>query len=435
MALRHQHALSPHVRLLPSVIHGPPRLYWLTEEFYPPQIGGVELMASYLSQGLSERGIVTQVITRQTEPASQEDEFLRAVRVRRIQPAGQIKGSGWRALPRMLQYLCHLGRILVAESDQYDVVLISGMKVIPLVALPICRLFQRRCVIRVESTYELIEPMSMESRNIMHFWGRPLPRILARIQRAMLARADVVIAISAEVEEILLEGGLSPSRILRIPNAVDTDKFRPASTEERRRLRGVLGLPLDRTIVLYVGRLSRAKGVALLVDAIPGLLAHDPTLFFALVGTGKGSFDDCELELKSTIAAHGMQASVCMPGPTNHVDDYLRAADLAVFPSRYEGFGVGLIEALATGLPVIATPVGVARELLADGDNAFVSPPDDEHGLRCAVERALRARAAWPDIGKRARSAVEPYAMTSIIAQYEAVLRRLSGRGDVFQGS
>ncbi len=392
-------------------------------------------MASYLSQGVSQRGIVTQVITRQTEPASKDEEFLQAVRVRRIQPAGQIKGSGWRALPRMMRYLSHLGRILVAESNQYDVVLISGMKMIPLVALPICRLFGRRCVIRVESTFELVEPLSTESRSLMRLWGLPLPRVLAHIQQSMLTRADAVVAISAEVEELLLQKGLSASRILRIPNAVDTDKFRPPSPGERTRLRGVLGLPLDRTIVLYVGRLSRAKGVPLLVDAIPDLLARDPTLFFALVGTGKGSFDDCELDLKAAIAKRKIEGSVCMPGSTDHVEEYLRAADLAVFPSRYEGFGVGLIEALATGLPVIATPVGVARELLADGDNAFVFPADDEHGLRCAVQRALSARALWSDIGRRARAAIEPYAMTAIITQYEALLRRLVGRGDALEGS
>ena len=82
----------------------PPRIYYLTEEFYPPQIGGVELMVSYLSHGLAARGVPTEVITRQTLPPALPEEIIGSVRVRRIRPAGLMKGIGWRAVPAMLSY-------------------------------------------------------------------------------------------------------------------------------------------------------------------------------------------------------------------------------------------------------------------------------------------------------------------------------------------
>ena len=105
-----------------------PRIYYLTEEFYPPQIGGVELMVSYLSHGLAARGISTQVITRQPSPPVLPEETIGRVRVRRIRPGGQMKGIGWRALPAVLSYLWRLAFILLSESGRYDVVIVSGRR-------------------------------------------------------------------------------------------------------------------------------------------------------------------------------------------------------------------------------------------------------------------------------------------------------------------
>ena len=404
-----------------------PRIYWLTEEFFPPQIGGVELMAANLSRGLTQRGLATQVITRQTQPRSASEEHIDGVRVRRVPPAGQIKGSGWRAAPRMLRYLTGLALLLIREARQYDIVIVSGMKIIPLAAVPVCRLLQRRCVIRVESTYELVEPLSAESLRVMRRLGALLHAALAKLQRLLLAHADAVIVISAEVEQLLRAGGLSPARFARIPNAVDTDKFRPATASERNDLRRRLGLPVDRTILLYAGRLSRAKGVPLLVDAAPELIARHPGLCIIIVGSGKGSFDDCEAELVEAIRANSLGQDVHMWGPADRVHDYMRAADIAIFPSHYEGFGVGLIEALATGVPVVATPVGIARELVREAETGFVFSPGNRRGLVAAIEAALNARPGWSDLGRRERLAVEPYALERIVTEYEALCRRLCG--------
>lgn len=405
-----------------------PRIYWLTEEFFPPQIGGVELMAANLSRGLAQRGLATQVITRQTQPPSASEERIDNIRVRRVPPAGQIKGSGWRAAPRMLRYLAGLALLLIREVRQYDIVIVSGMKIIPLVAVPVCRLLRRRCVIRVESTYELVEPLSAESLRVMRRLGTLLHAALASVQRFLLAQADAVIVISDEVEQLLRAGGLSPACFARIPNAVDTEKFRPATASERDDLRRRLGLPLDRTVLLYAGRLSRAKGVPLLVEAAPELIARHPDLCIIIVGTGKGSFDDCETELADAIRSHSLGEDVHMLGPTDRVHDYMRAADIALFPSHYEGFGVGLIEALAAGVPVVATPVGIAKELVQDAKTGFVFSPGNRRGLVAAIEAALATRSGWTDLGRRERQAVEPYALEHIVSQYESLCRSLCAR-------
>ncbi len=298
------------------------------------------------------------------------------------------------------------------------------MKIIPLVAVPLCRLVRKRCVIRVESTFELQEPLSAQSRGEMRLLGAWLQDSLARMQRAALRAADRVIAISPEVEQ-LLRATVPTARIVTIPNAVDARRFSPATPERKREMRQLLGLPYERTLLLYIGRLSRAKGVAMLVQAAPHLLAGDPQLCLVIVGSGKGSFDDCETELLDYVRTHRLGRDVLMYPATDRVPDYLQAADLCIFPSDYEGFGVGLIEALAAGTPVISTPVGVARELVRSGETGFAFPAQDAAAMVAAIETALAARSAWPDIGQRAREAIQPYELDGVVRRYERLCREL----------
>jgi glycosyltransferase involved in cell wall biosynthesis len=114
-----------------------------------------------------------------------------------------------------------------------------------------------------------------------------------------------------------------------------------------------------------------------------------------------------------------------MYGATDRVADYLQAADLCIFPSDYEGFGVGLIEALATGTPVLSTPVGIARELIQEGETGFRFPTRDPAAMVAAIGTALAARSQWPTIGRRAREAIRPYELESVVTRYEGLCREL----------
>ena len=264
-----------------------PQIYWLTEEFFPPQIGGVEIMVSLLSQGLAKRGLGTCVITRQTVPPSLAAEIIGAVQVRRIPPSGQIKGAGWRAIIRMLGYLSRLTRLLVRERRQYDLVIVSGMKIIPLVAVPVCRLLGKRCLVRVESTFELQEPLSAKSRGEMRLLGGWLQHSLARLQRAALRGADRVIAISPEVEQ-LLRATVPSARIVTIPNAVDARRFSPATPDRKHELRQrpgcratCIAASLHRTPV------PAPKESPCWCKRRPQLMVHDPRLCLVIVGSGR----------------------------------------------------------------------------------------------------------------------------------------------------
>jgi glycosyltransferase involved in cell wall biosynthesis len=244
----------------------------------------------------------------------------------------------------------------------------------------------------------------------------------------VLSHANPVVAISGEVEHMLLAAGVAPGRIARIPNGIDLSRFQPVSTARKLELRRELSIAPEAVIFLFAGRLSRAKGIVPLVQSWPAVVARYPGAHLLLVGSGAGSFDDCEQELAGIIRSEQMQSHVTMPGATDRVPHYLQAADVFVFPSLYEGFGLGIIEALACGIVVAVTPVGVAAELIQHGRNGFLFPADDSEALLGAIDAAFASRLEWAEIGKRGRAAVAKFDLEAIVGQYAALCRTAPSR-------
>jgi glycosyltransferase involved in cell wall biosynthesis len=397
---------------MPTTTSFGPRLYWLTTEFFPPEMGGTGIITARLAEGLAQRAFDIQVITRQTLPRCAARETIGRVLVRRIPPAGRAKGMGWRALPATLAFLAGVATRLMSTNSRYDLVIIAGMKAIPLVAVPVCRLLGKKCVIRIESPFEIVEPISAESLAVMsHFIGRLLSRGLMGAQHMVLRRADRVIAISEDIAKRLQRLGYPHARIVRIPNAVDLTRFKPVSRDEKRALRARLGFPTDQTILLYAGRLSRSKGVMMLMEALPGLIAAYPDLFVVIA-----------YARQTQLATH-----VALAAQSERVEEYLQATDLFVSPSDYEGFGLTIVEALACATPTIATAVGIAPEVIDHAANGFLCPPKNPQALTEAISLALAEQARWPEIGRLARVAVARFDVPQVINQYVTLCLELHG--------
>jgi len=409
---------------------GTPRIYWITEGFYPPIVGGQELFAANLVRALTERGAQVSVITRQTVPPAAPAESIGRVGIRRIPPAGILKGRGWSAVLPLLGYLLRLTFLLLTEARRYDIVILSGVKIAPIVAVPICRVFGKKCILRVESFFELHEAVSAQSLREMNAgWGRLFVNVSGRLRRAGMLAGNAVIAISSQISSELLRLGVPDERIRRIPNAVNLALFKPLSTAERSLLRVRLGLPAHRTLLIFSARLSRAKGLPMLIEAWPGLRARHPDLCLLVVGSGHMSFDDCEQQVKDFVREHGLQDDVLFLGESDRVHELLQAADMFVFPTEYEGFSLALVEALGCAMPVVATSVGAAPDLIGDGASGFLFPPQDPEAMVAALERALAMREQWPQIGSAARASVMPYEIGAVADQYLGLCTELMRPG------
>ena len=409
----------------------PCRVIWITDEF-PPAVGGTGVIAYQLSNGLARQGLDVQVVTRQTVPPSPLQERCGDVPVRRLPPPGLLKGAGWRALPLLMRYVVRLARLLMREAQQFDLVIVSGMKIIPLAAVPVCRMLGKKIVVRIESPFEILQPISSESLQTMHGpAGRLLLQTLKRVQTAVLRRATCVVAISTEITELLNRPELRHERVVKIPNAVDVERFKPVSAAAKSALRAQLGIPPTKSVLVNVGRITRSKGMLTLIAAWSEIVARYDDALLLVLGGGKGYWDGCEDEFTEYIRTHGLQGHVQLVGQSDRVREYLQAADLFVSPSEYEGFALTLLEALSCALPVVTTTVGEAAYVVQEGRTGFLCPPKDVQALKASLQAALERRAQWPEMGREARESALQFDVTRVSERYAELCRELVGSGAV----
>lgn len=208
--------------------------------------------------------------------------------------------------------------------------------------------------------------------------------ISKRLTQPVVQSARRLLVVSEDLGRVAVRDyGADPARIRAIPNGCDASIFHP---QDRAAARAALGLDADAELVVYVGRLVPEKGLRELLDATATLAASRPRLQLALVGDGPMR---AELDARVAAAPHRLH----LPGAQDAqaVARWMAAADLVTLPSYSEGHPNVLVEALACGRPVVATPVGGIPEVV-DAASGLLVPARDAQalagGLRDALDRA-----------------------------------------------
>ena len=202
-----------------------------------------------------------------------------------------------------------------------------------------------------------------------------------------------------------------------VHNGVDIDRFRPMLRDPARR--ATWGFPVDSRILASVGRLVGWKGLRIIISVLPQLA---PDVCYLVVGAGPE-----EANLKAQASALGVADRVHFAGRVAHADlpGVLSEVDLYVQPSiGEEAFGISVAEAMACGLPVLASRNGGLPEVVADGETGWLAAPGDETAWTLALNEALSDRAKLRQMGEAARRRVEAqftWARTS--AQLEVLLK------------
>lgn len=215
--------------------------------------------------------------------------------------------------------------------------------------------------------------------------------------------ADAVIAVSESLRHLALSLGLAEARGQVVGNGVDAARFQPVAKMEARRH---LGLAEADRVLITVGGLVERKGFHRIIAALPGLLARYPSLHYLVVG-GPCPEGDMSEALRQQVAALGLTQRVHFLGavPPDDLSVPLSAADLFVLSSRNEGWANVILEAMACGLPVVATDVGGNAEVVGSPHLGTIVPFDDPEALAAALDDALRRR--WD------RDAIRAYALTN----------------------
>jgi glycosyltransferase involved in cell wall biosynthesis len=249
---------------------------------------------------------------------------------------------------------------------------------------------------------------------------RRLP--LTNIRKRLLRRADAFVTLTEDIETELVEFGLGGVPFHRIPNGVDAALFSPVSPGEQAALRAALGLPTDRVLCAFVGRLTRQKNPNLLLEAWSRCERSQAHLVF--VGDGPLRAD---LEQRNSRLPSARRAS--FTGAVQEITSFVRAMDLLVLPSQAEGISNSMLEAMACGLPVVATDVGGARDVLGDdGKAGLVVPVGSSAALAEAITALADSPALRREIGAAARTVIEDrYDMKRVVAQYLSLYADLVG--------
>ncbi len=384
-------------------------------------MGGGETQAALLAEELTRRGHHVRVITRRVGRHLPGRERLRGVQVARLGPAGRHHLLKW----GLAANVATRGGRLLRDAD---VVLVSGFRVLGASARLLFAARGAALVMKADNNGELSGA----------FFSRGLSRLGLRLDSApvaaalrgrnrLLLGADGWVAISAEIEREYREHGVAPERIRRIPNGYDPERFRPATTADRRAQRRRLALPAEARIAAYTGRLVSYKGLPTLLRAWRAVVAARPDALLLLVGPGGLDIHNCEGELVDYVEAHGLNRNVRFTGAVGDVESYLRAADAFVLPSENEAFGLALVEAMACGLPCVATPVGAMREIVDHGVTGLHVPAGDEDRLARALRRALDGGPEIAALGVAAARAVRArYGIGAVVDAYETLFRGLA---------
>lgn len=202
-------------------------------------------------------------------------------------------------------------------------------------------------------------------------------RLATLVDRATNALSTRVLAVSRSIEDFHLRVERLPrERVTYFPNGVDLEVFRPASAGERRAARADFGLPDEGLVVGGVGRLTAQKNFGLLLDAIEGL-AGDFTV--ALFGSGP---EEAALRARAGRRVRFLGTVADRPA-------IFRALDVLVLPSRFEGLPLTVLEAMAAGVPVLASAVDGVREIAEPGVHALLEPSGDAAAFRAALGRLI----------------------------------------------
>lgn len=403
---------------------GRPRRLCLLLETFHPEIGGGETQARLLVEDLTARGYEILVLTRRSQPDCPRRERLFGATVVRFPPSGRGQLRKWAVLLTIVPGILRI-------AHRQDAFLVSGFRILGPPAVLAGSLFRRPSILKADSNGELSGDYfraGLAAAGVSP--DNKLVRLLIAMRNAILRRASSFVALSSAMEREFRQEGVRSDKICRIPNGVDTRWFRPPRSSERDAARHELGYSSENFVLTYTGRLVTYKGLPSLLSVWKEARERHPHARLVMVGSGGSDIHNCEDWLKGYVADHGLEASVQFTGSVGDVRPYLWASDGFVFPTEDEAFGISLIEAMACGLPCIATTVGGVIDGDASSEFVIVVQPAHRGQLLDAIDRLLVDANLAARLGRAAaRQAMRAYSRDVVAECYdELILGLLVGK-------
>jgi glycosyltransferase involved in cell wall biosynthesis len=374
----------------------------ITTDYFPPHIGGgVEVVTYHLARELTQLGHTVAVVTLNTDNSKRLENLdgvlvYRASQIELTQRLGIQSAFSFEAV-KLIDDACRNAdaHILHANNLYFSTTLaacfVSKLRKLPLVT-----------TLHVTDTAQL--------GGYIAWFARMYERSMGQM---VLNCSKRVVAVSRAVMRQAEDFGVAPSRLSVVPNAVDLEQFTPLGHANREN---------DKVRVGFVGRLLSNKGPQFLLEAAAQAVKECPNLEFFLVGEGP-----LRNYLDQQVNRLGLNDHLHFLGIIPDVAEFLRQCDVFVRPSLTEGMPLTVLEAMATGVPTIASRVGGTPEIIIDGENGFLIEPKNICQLRdCLVRLATDEELRW-SMGQRGRTYVEErYSWRSVAVEMVRVYEQIS---------
>ena len=364
-------------------------------DYFPPHIGGgVERVAEKLCGRLVRRGNTVTVLTLRTCPAP-------AVETRQgltIYRAPALDLTRWLGVQFMASTPVFGMAVRLIRTLQPDLIHAHNL---------FFRTTEVAAILRMIFRVPLVTTLHLgKSEGNGKLLNTLISAYELTVGNFIVRRSDRIITVSNAVAQHARRMGGHSAPLTVIPNGVDTGVFYPAPDRNR-----------TGQTVLFIGRLVPNKGPKTLIQAVPLVLVQHPQAQFVLVGEGP-----LRARLQEQAKRLGVGHAVHFLGIRHDVPVLMRQAALLVRPSTLEGMPLTVLEAMASALPVVATPVGGTPELLKNGVHGYLIGVGDRVALANAIIRLLGDRWLAEEMGRRGRKLVEDrYTWDAVAEQTERV--------------
>jgi len=372
------------------------RVLMIVRQFYP-WVGGAERQAQRLAAKLINLGIDVSIVTGWWIWGTPRREVIETIPVfRNFACWGMFGLKGLRKFGGYI-YMLSLFWHLWKNRHEYDLIHVHLLSYSAFPGVLAGRWLGKKTIIKIATSGQRSDILRMRENDMLPGQRQMLPLTL---------KADRMVAINREIVDELLEAGVPPERIVVISNGVEVDRF-----DYRRDYR--LGSTVT---VLFVGRLHPQKGLDVLLPAFRRVIHSRPDIGWRLWLLGDGPLRP---KLRMMAEQQGIGPAVKFWGQVNNVPAYLAQADMFVLPSRAEGMSNALLEAMAHGLPCVATRISGNTDLIQHNENGLLVTPESEAALAEAIIRLADDEVLRQKVGRLARQTVEAeYSMDRIAERY-----------------
>ena len=377
---------------------------------FPPDIGGPATYSKLLAEELSKRGHEVVVVTYGSTVSREKDKIQDTKYKIQIISQGYLKG---------LKHIAYCWQVFKVGKHA-DVIYAQDAVSAGLPAALAAILLRKKFFIKIVGDHAWEQGMQrfgvtdLLDEFLTKKYGFAVT-VLHRVQAFVASRAKRIIVPSEYLKSVVMRWGIPTVKITVIPNAISVTRTVVSKKEARRQL----GLDQNNSILISVGRLVPWKGFSMLVELMSRLQVKIPHVKLIIAGDGPE-----RKNIESEIAKHALKDIVVLTDslPKEELGVYLAASDIFCLNTAYEGFSHQLIEAMAAGIPIIATNAGGNNEILRDGENALVATYNDLVDWEEKIFQLYQDHELSNRLSYNSKSLVEQYSIERMMEKTEFVL-------------